>query len=292
MNRIRTIVTLSALAMVTPFDGLAQVLHPQWSPDGQSLVFYERIEDRALLHRLDVETREHAVIAADSGWYANPSWFPGADRLAFAAAPSGMQGVWDLFEMNLSTGEKHQLTDTPEREMHAAVSTNGDIAFVRMSDGKSDIWVRTAQGEEVRVTATDDFREFHPKWSADGARLVFDGSDGDLTRLTVWESESGSTRVVHEADHRVATPAFLNGTTLVFGGDGKDGIRNLFTIDLDGSNPTQLTDLGGRSGGPFPSPDGRRLAFHSDHEGGYAIYVMDLDSGDLERLWPENRDSK
>jgi Tol biopolymer transport system component len=66
-----------------------------------------------------------------------------------------------------------------------------------------------------------------------------------------------------------------DGQTIAF-----DYLGDLFTIPIDGGDATQLT-----SGMPFDaqprfSPDGTRLAFTSDRDGGQNIWVMSLDGSD------------
>jgi len=53
---------------------------------------------------------------------------------------------------------------------------------------------------------------------------------------------------------------------------------------VDGSGLTQLTNEAGIDGGPAWSPDGDRIAFHSDRDGDYEIWVMNADGGSPAQL--------
>ena len=47
-------------------------------------------------------------------------------------------------------------------------------------------------------------------------------------------------------------------------------------MDADGSNVERLTESEGYDSGATWSPDGRRIAFQSDRDGNYEIYVITL----------------
>ena len=51
-------------------------------------------------------------------------------------------------------------------------------------------------------------------------------------------------------------------------------------MDADGQNQTRLTQNLARDGSPSWSPDGSRLAFVSDRDGDFEIYVMDANIGE------------
>jgi WD40-like Beta Propeller Repeat len=87
---------------------------------------------------------------------------------------------------------------------------------------------------------------FHPSWSPDGSRIVFDA--------------------------RSPGPSALEG-----------GNRDLYVVDADGSNLVRLTSEDGWDYQPAWSPDGSRIAFvrNSPVED---IWVMDADGGAPERL--------
>jgi len=46
-------------------------------------------------------------------------------------------------------------------------------------------------------------------------------------------------------------------------------------MNTDGTNPTRLTNNDAEDEYPSWSPDGTKIAFTSDRDGNYEIYVMD-----------------
>ena len=67
---------------------------------------------------------------------------------------------------------------------------------------------------------------------------------------------------------------------IIFASD-RDGNKEIYVMDADGSNATRLTNNSTREYYPSWSPDGSKIAFVSDRDGGTdaskEIYVMDTD---------------
>ena len=60
-------------------------------------------------------------------------------------------------------------------------------------------------------------------------------------------------------------------------------------MDADGSDQTNLTNDARRRPAPAWSPDGTKIAFASDRDGNYEIYVMDADGGNQTNLTNDQR---
>lgn len=79
-------------------------------------------------------------------------------------------------------------------------------------------------------------------------------------------------------------PDWMPDGRLLFSSD-RDGDQNIWVMDLETAALEQLTSYdGGRTGGPTPAGDGRRIAFSSDRVFSWQVYVLDLDSGEIERI--------
>ncbi|MEJ7783293.1 MAG: DUF5050 domain-containing protein [Solirubrobacteraceae bacterium] len=65
----------------------------------------------------------------------------------------------------------------------------------------------------------------------------------------------------------------------------RDGNLEIYTMNLDGSGQTRLTNNAANDAQPFFSPDGRKIAFSSTRDGGnYEIYTMNADGTNQIRL--------
>ena len=136
------------------------------------------------------------------------------------------------------------------------VDAQGQIAFVSRRNGNAEIYVMNAAGGNQRRLTNNRHDDFRPSWSPDGKRIVF-----------------LSNRDGHVNEHGWPIP-------------------DIYVMDADRGNPQNLTNNPKADWDPSWSPDGKRIAFHSNREGrfNYEIYVMDADGGNLQSLTDNRND--
>jgi dipeptidyl aminopeptidase/acylaminoacyl peptidase len=168
-----------------------------------------------------------------------------------------------LWSRDPQTGAFTQITNNPAnlssliQDGSPAVSPDGArVVFDRTNTyDYEDLYVANAYGTGGLAKLTDDpaMAEFDPTWSPDGRKVAFAAYPFDEygERVENWE---------------------------------------VYTVDADGSNLTQLTDNGLREWNLAWSPDGTRIAF-SSFEQAPGVYVMDADGSDAVRVADGNHPS-
>lgn len=68
----------------------------------------------------------------------------------------------------------------------------------------------------------------------------------------------------------------------------RDGGKEIYVMDADGSNVKRLTNNLADDVNPTWSPDGRRIVFETDRDGNQEVYAMDADGGNEVRLTRNN----
>ncbi|HEY7875054.1 MAG TPA: hypothetical protein VIG64_08035, partial [Actinomycetota bacterium] len=177
------------------------------------------------------------------------------------------------------------------------------IAFQRSGNNRKglQIWTMRPDGSYQR-RLTRAHIDYNPVWSPDRTKIVFQRLLTDehvdlfvmnargrkATRLTTAKNLDGYAAWSPDGGRIAYTRNFKR--------DG-DMTSQIFLMDADGSDVEQLTNSKFSSALPTWSPTGRRIAFISGNacesrrqrKCGTAVYVMQADGTDRERISPFNR---
>lgn len=146
----------------------------------------------------------------------NPALSFDGKKVAFNGGDEGNLLTWEIYILDLYTGEETQLTDNNVIDAHADWSPDGSkIVFGSFRDaqgnpfGTADIYVMNNDGGGLTQLTNSPWEDNDPEWSPDGTKIVFKstrhtqqsgreeiyimGSDGsDPKRLTAtsgWQSD-------------------------------------------------------------------------------------------------------
>ena len=266
----------------------AQPLHPQWSPTGAWIAYYQRSGGSASIYIVRPDGSDRTELTSAPNYDANPTWGPGGHAIAFARGLGGLRETWDIFVLDVGAETETRLTDTPEREAHTSWSPDGRrIAFVQLGVDGSDIFVMNSDGSDVRQLTDTPEREFHPKWSPDSRSLIYDFGGDDVRNVWTLNVETGVARQLTHLTRgqSAAAPAWApDGTRFSFALREGDGDEGLHVADADGTDIRRVDTGGLASGASFWSPDGDYIAFHSGSDGKYAVYVVPAGGGEVMRI--------
>jgi TolB protein len=208
---------------------------PQWSPNGNKLLFGCYLEDRS---------QEICLINADgTGFHRltdnnftdfSPDWSPDGNRIVFVRSySSGTK----LVVQNLQSNNEHVVRGT-RNASYPAWAWNRKIVFVRGSNDGGNIYMVLPNGDRLRrLSKPGKGAEEHPQWSTNGRRIVFvrGAPYGNFDVFRTRSDGSGVTRLTRGCcDKADATWS-------------PDGRKVLFVQDNDGSLLVmRAADGGGR----------------------------------------------
>ena len=234
-----------------------------------------------------------------------PAWSPDGRHIAFVAGCGG-ESRFDLCVMDADGANIRTIVTGVELDAPAWSPDGRHLAFTRARDGgtKADVYVVGTQGTAERVLVEDAQR---PAWSPDGTRVaVVSGRDGTdkiyvvnpdgrrLLRLTDGPKDRSPARSpdgqrIAFSSARSQKPEFLTDTerrdpSLEHLPLPSRSAADIYVMRADGTGAVRLTDDPSNNQDPAWSPDGTRIAFDSNRDGGYELYVMNADGTGVTRL--------
>jgi dipeptidyl aminopeptidase/acylaminoacyl peptidase len=184
-------------------------------------------------------------------------WSPDGKKIAYQLS-YGARGFDDSHLRVKSIDDGEEIYAVPEGACQGRYSWSPDsqqIAFDARLEGGSDIYVATINGENnasLNVTNTKAVHEYHPQWSPNGDAIVFMGVT-DVDKFS-------------------------------------DDVRqNLYLLNLNTGQITQLTNSELYEIFPVWSPDGTHIAFMSTDRDTWYLEVMRADGSERKVLasWTE-----
>lgn len=166
---------------------------PSWTPDGKQLVFQSYRDSRPRLYVLDIAsgTVRRLTDGGAAGEEAYPVVSPDGKRVAYVLTISRRQA--QIRSADLDTGKTVALGREPAdgNEGQVAWSPSGDqIAYVRLHNDLTHIYVMKADGSGARELTSGKSRNNLPVWSPDGSQLLFLSLRGGSARQAIYAMKS------------------------------------------------------------------------------------------------------
>jgi tol-pal system beta propeller repeat protein TolB len=163
--------------------------------------------------------------------------------------------------------------------------SNGRIAFARLSDRGWQIETINPDGTSDATLAGIPSNAFHPAWSPDGRRILFEvQSSGGRTQIFVMNDDGSGLTQLTDGPGWNYLPAWSSDGSKIAFVSTRDGNDEIYVMNANGSAQTRLTDSPDEDLSPSWAPAGDRIAFQSNRRGNNEIYVMNTDGSDVARL--------
>jgi Tol biopolymer transport system component len=254
-----------------------------FSPDGRQLIFQSSRNGAQCdqIFTINADGTGERRVSSGTGRTTCGYFYPGAKDVLYASThaagkecppkPDFSRGyVWpiydsyDIYRAKADGSGLANLTNSPGYDAEATIAPDGLVVFTSVRDGDMEIYSMKGDGSAVRRLTNRPGPDGGPFFSWDGRRVAFRGRPlGPGAEMD---------------DYRALLKQALWRPTQL----------ELFVMDRDGGNQTQVTKLGGANFAPSWHPDGKRLIFASniaDPKGrNFDIYLVNLDGTGLERI--------
>lgn len=179
---------------------------------------------------------------------------------------------------------------SPDGRQFVFRTSRGQHGPDRTGTGTEGIFIANADGSGERQLYplnAQTIGGLFPDWSPVGNRIAFStlNANGVETLHVINADGSGLIDLGVPGEGAKWSP---DGKKIAYGSHPGNGDWQVWVVNVDGSNKTQLTRVparirGGEGGNRNNvwSPDGKRIAYTSDRDGDYEIYIINADgSGD------------
>lgn len=225
-----------------------------WSPDGQQIAFVSNRAGPPRLYIMDANGHQITSLPTRFGAFGGSAWMPDGQRIIFR---SSVRGSPKLALYNLESAESYLLNITGASDSPVIWSPNSQwLIYVSYRDGNPRLYVVSPDCNtdpdgcqyNERLLMDSGYVRWPPTWSPDGRWLVFTGitrRDPELYKVAV---------------NCTTAPSDCIGEVVA------------------------LTDNDALDYAPAFAPDGHAIAFLSNRDGDTAIYLMNPDTGEAQRL--------
>ena len=197
-----------------------------------------------------------------------------------------------------------------------AISPDGKwVAFASNRLQNAELYLIDLTDRSLRqLTHTDELDEYMPVFSPDGKSIAFatertrggmmlppvqaSGSDPSRASIYLMDIDGRNQRPLVDADGADRAPVFSpDGQKIAFeskaptqeapstpGSTENNDTLEIYVIDVDGTNKTQLTHNDVDDGHPTWSPNGKQIAFSSMVENIYQIFIVNAAGGTAKQL--------
>ncbi|MDP1534237.1 MAG: LpqB family beta-propeller domain-containing protein [Rubrivivax sp.] len=261
-------------------------MQPTWSSQGR-IAFVSYRTGAGDIYTMNADGGDIRRLSAHPGLEQSPAWSPDGRRIAYVGAHGAGAAVWVVND----DGSGEQVISGKLIEVGAPQwSPDGSrIAFSAAIDHKSRVVVANLATGEVGPVTDGTGGEVGPTWSPDGRSILYvhSGSrtEGVGLRLLRWGETQP--RMLTSNGYTNSQPQFSpDGTKVLYLSNAStQGARmNVHVINVDGTEPTNLTHWEHADMGATWSSDGRQIFFASFKDWPGQIYRMNADGSDVRRL--------
>jgi Tol biopolymer transport system component len=289
--------------ILTP--NIHSMLRPSsWSQDGKKIAFFDiRAEDGEMLKNNTMDSHFPLYVMDSSGHgqkrllnfpVSDFKWSPDSRQLLYVSAYEDPQrndtGVQNrkkqpmsaIYILNMRTGGQRRLSSFGQ---NCSGDWSPDGAHLALSFGNeqnSDIYVIRLDSERQRRLTDSQNINISPVWSPDGKAIAYVAltSPGVMDNYGIYvvNADGSGKRKVSE----------IGGYEVSWSPDGKwlliATAADLYLASANGAISVNLTHGIGRPLDAAFTPDGKEVAFRSNHEGEWHLYAVGLDGKKLRSI--------
>ena len=228
------------------------VVGPNWSPDGNSIVYTSFMRGFPDVYRIDLKRNRREMLAGYGGLNTGSAISPDGKDLALILSKDGNP---ELYIKNLRTGALTRLTATP-RATEASPSWSPDgrqLVYVSDSSGKPQLYIISREGGAPRRISSRGSENIAPDWGANGLIACSSRSGGQYL-VAVIQPSNGQTVYLAADGADYEDPSWAPDGRHIVAARSVNYRSSLYLLDTVSDRPVALLDGSGSWYAPACSP--------------------------------------
>ncbi|MFC2103205.1 hypothetical protein ACFLSS_02130, partial [Bacteroidota bacterium] len=230
----------------------AEDIAGRWSRDGNRLAFISTRDSGFEIYIMDVIDITNGIfsepqrITFHENMETSITWSPNGTKIAFNTQVGGVPGIY-IYDL-VNGGDFQHLETSPVDGFQPSWSPiENKIAF----GSPTGLYTINTDGSELFLLTTEFVNV--PVWSPDGSRIAYVAGSPDEDIYIINADGTGNVCITTNPYHDFVPSWSPDGTMFVYE-DERQGNDEIYTMDVDGSNVTRLTNIGTNTG-PLWRPD-------------------------------------
>lgn len=263
----------------TVFDGLA-IGGPACSDD--SLLFHSNRDYDWDVYRLRTGVEVVNISRGVGSQEIHPTYSQDREWVAFTSTRVDNidfdDSNWEIYVADKNGENQQRVTYNTGYDMNPSWGPAGWLVFESNRDENWELYaVNLENGRDATRLTENDFDDVNPFWIPGTNEIVYQSNeDGDweIYQLNIVTSE-----VEQLTDNEVndQLPIVSHDTNqLAWVQENDFGTYDLWLMDMETGNVEQLTDTGTDIAGHVFAPDDSFIAYHTELDGDYDVFVVDL----------------
>lgn len=259
---------------------------PSWSPDSKTLLTAIGKFNPGLSQTVVALSPESGAMSfftqQEFQNISDIAWLPDGKGVLVSATDQFPEGASrKIWQISYPAGEVQKVTNDLNSYPTISLTADWNILATVQDATRGNLWTASASdvGQISQITSGTNLASY-PSWAPDG-KVVYSLNSGDSVDLYLVDPRAGTSKPLTTNSGNNHYPAVSpDGRYVVFSSD-RSGALCLWRIDIDGSNPKQLTNQ--TSANPNFSADSRTIAYESITNG-YTISTISIDGGEPRQL--------
>lgn len=205
----------------------------------------------------------------------DPVWGPNN----FVVFETNRNGNWDLYAVDMSTGQEYQLTSDPADDINPYWSPDGSkLVFQSARDGQWQIYEYSMGSATQRRLSDGTSIDVEPEYSADGSRIAFRTYDeeGEHSVIAIMSANGSGREIITTPEEDATNHVWSPDDAFIAYQSDKDGDLDVYVYEVGTGRTRQLTDNTIPDYAPTWRCSGDIVVFTSDIAGNPDIYEANV----------------